>query len=156
MAPLARALVTHGLLDAVHLLLVPTLVLHGTLLGLLQCVSSQSSAPRVASSPARRSVSGTFSPGEAAEQGKGWAFVFSFSFSYFFFHCSAVNSRFTEAVFLMGVGDPATDRCPNIRVDLVSASLKLDGEQQMNIVVRQFPPKESWRIRVILLSRYGT
>ena len=26
----------------------------------------------------------------------------------------------------------------------------------MNIVVRQFPPKESWRIRVILLSRYGT
>ena len=23
------------------------------------------------------------------------------SFSYFFFHCSAVNSRFTEAVFLM-------------------------------------------------------
>ena len=37
MAPLARALVPHGLLDAVHLLLVPALVLHGTLLGLLQC-----------------------------------------------------------------------------------------------------------------------
>ena len=34
--------------------------------------SKQSSAPRVASSPARRSVSGTFSPGEAAEQGEGW------------------------------------------------------------------------------------
>uniref|UniRef100_A0A8C0G0Z8 Uncharacterized protein n=1 Tax=Chelonoidis abingdonii TaxID=106734 RepID=A0A8C0G0Z8_CHEAB len=26
---------------------------------------------------------------------------FSFSFSYFFFHCSAVSSRFTDAVFLM-------------------------------------------------------
>lgn len=45
---------------------------------------------------------------------------------------------------------------PNIRVDLVSASLKMDGEQQMTMVVLQFPPKESWRIRVILLSRYGT
>ena len=26
----------------------------------------------------------------------------------------------------------------------------------MNMVVRQLPPRESWRIRVILLSRYGT
>uniref|UniRef100_A0A8C7QYN3 Uncharacterized protein n=1 Tax=Oncorhynchus mykiss TaxID=8022 RepID=A0A8C7QYN3_ONCMY len=26
---------------------------------------------------------------------------FSFSFSYFFFHCSAVSSRFTDAVFLI-------------------------------------------------------
>uniref|UniRef100_A0A673WTL6 Uncharacterized protein n=1 Tax=Salmo trutta TaxID=8032 RepID=A0A673WTL6_SALTR len=26
---------------------------------------------------------------------------FSFSFPYFFFHCSAVSSKFTEAVFLM-------------------------------------------------------
>ena len=37
MAPFARALVPNGLLDAVHLLLVPALVLHGALLGLLQC-----------------------------------------------------------------------------------------------------------------------
>lgn len=37
MAPLARALVPNGLLDAVHFLLVPALVFHGTLLGLLQC-----------------------------------------------------------------------------------------------------------------------
>lgn len=29
------------------------------------------------------------------------ALFFSFSFSYFFFHCSAVSSRFTDAVFLM-------------------------------------------------------
>lgn len=45
-----------------------------------------------------------------------------------------------------------THLCPNIRVDLVSASLYTDGEQQMMIVVRQFPPRESCRIRVILLS----
>lgn len=37
MAALAGALVPNGLLDAVHLLLVPALVLHGALLGLLQC-----------------------------------------------------------------------------------------------------------------------
>lgn len=37
MAPLARALIPHSFLDAVHLLLVPALVFHGTLLGLLQC-----------------------------------------------------------------------------------------------------------------------
>nr|BAE89865.1 unnamed protein product [Macaca fascicularis] len=124
MAPFARALVANGLLDAVHLLLVPALVLHGALLGLLQC-TSQSSAPRAASSPARRSVSGTFSPLRHRLSSASsfaivsfWAFVFSFSFSYFFFHCSAVNSRFTEAVFLMVFA-----RCPNIRVDLVSASL---------------------------------
>uniref|UniRef100_A0A8C9ANZ0 Uncharacterized protein n=1 Tax=Prolemur simus TaxID=1328070 RepID=A0A8C9ANZ0_PROSS len=131
MAPLARALVANSLLDAVHLLLVAALVLHGSLLGLLQWVSSQSSAPKPASSPAKRSVSGTFSPGKGAKKASSfaivsfWAFVFSFSFSYFFFHCSAVNSRFTDAVFLMVFpsGDPATDRCPNIRVDLVSASL---------------------------------
>uniref|UniRef100_A0A2K5S4V0 Uncharacterized protein n=1 Tax=Cebus imitator TaxID=2715852 RepID=A0A2K5S4V0_CEBIM len=125
MAPLARALVANSLLDAVYLLLVPALVLHGALLGLLQWVSSQSSAPRAASSPARRSVSGTFSPAKGSASSFAivsfWAFVFSFSFSYFFFHCSAVNSRFTEAVDPSG--DPATDRCPNISVDLVSASL---------------------------------
>lgn len=46
-----------------------------------------------------------------------------------------------------------THLCPNISVDLVSASLKIEGEQQITIVVLQFPPKESWRIRVILLSR---
>lgn len=29
------------------------------------------------------------------------ALFFSFSFSYFFFHCSAVSSRLTDALFLM-------------------------------------------------------
>ncbi|KAL4670235.1 hypothetical protein H8957_010746 [Semnopithecus entellus] len=107
MAPFARALVANGLLDAVHLLLVPALILHGALLGLLQCtLQGLNSLSRSPSSFAIVSF---------------WAFVFSFSFSYFFFHCSAVNSRFTEAVDPSG--DPATDRCPNIRVDLVSASL---------------------------------
>uniref|UniRef100_A0A673FY60 Uncharacterized protein n=1 Tax=Sinocyclocheilus rhinocerous TaxID=307959 RepID=A0A673FY60_9TELE len=74
---------------------------------------------------------------------------FSFSFSYFLFHCSAVSSRFTDAVFLMVFALRHTE------VDLVSASLKAEGEQQMNMVVLQFPPRESCRIRVILLSRYG-
>lgn len=46
--------------------------------------------------------------------------------------------------------------CPNSSVDLVSASLKEEGEQQMTMVVRQFPPRESCRILVILLSLYGT
>lgn len=41
---------------------------------------------------------------------------------------------------------------PNMRVDLVSASLNTEGEQQITIVVLQFPPKESCRILVILLS----
>uniref|UniRef100_A0A663FGG3 Uncharacterized protein n=1 Tax=Aquila chrysaetos chrysaetos TaxID=223781 RepID=A0A663FGG3_AQUCH len=54
------------------------------------------------------------------------ALFFSFSFSYFFFHCSAVSSRFTDAVFLIGHPDtprPLPYLCPNMRVDLVSASL---------------------------------
>lgn len=55
----------------------------------------------------------------------------------------------------MGARDH-THLCPNISVDLVSASLKTEGEQQITMVVLQFPPRESWRIRVILLSRYGT
>uniref|UniRef100_A0A8C3QRZ1 Uncharacterized protein n=1 Tax=Cyanoderma ruficeps TaxID=181631 RepID=A0A8C3QRZ1_9PASS len=42
------------------------------------------------------------------------ALFFSFSFSNFFFHCSAVSSRFTDAV---------PHLCPNMSVDLVSASL---------------------------------
>lgn len=46
--------------------------------------------------------------------------------------------------------------CPNSSVDLVSASLKEEGEQQMTMVVRQFPPRESCKILVILLSLYGT
>lgn len=33
--------------------------------------------------------------------------------------------------------------CPKRSVDLVSASLKADGEQQMMMVVLQFPPRES-------------
>ena len=36
-SPPGHVLGPHGLLDAVHLLLVPALVLHGALLGLLQC-----------------------------------------------------------------------------------------------------------------------
>uniref|UniRef100_A0A4X2M990 Uncharacterized protein n=1 Tax=Vombatus ursinus TaxID=29139 RepID=A0A4X2M990_VOMUR len=130
--PEINILVAYGFLDSVYLLLISALIFHGAFLCFLQCVSSQGSPPGVDSSPSKRSVSGTFSPKEAAQE-KGsasslaivsfCAFVFSFSFSYFFFHCSAVSSKFTEAVFLMVFDSLATDLCPNIRVDLVSASL---------------------------------
>lgn len=46
-------------------------------------------------------------------------------------------------------------RLPNSRVDLVSASLKLAGEQHIMIVVRAFPPRDSCRIRVSFESLYG-
>lgn len=46
-------------------------------------------------------------------------------------------------------------RLPNSRVDLVSASLKLAGEQHMMMVVRAFPPRDSCRIRVSFESLYG-
>uniref|UniRef100_A0A672NIJ3 Transmembrane protein n=1 Tax=Sinocyclocheilus grahami TaxID=75366 RepID=A0A672NIJ3_SINGR len=72
---------------------------------------------------------------------------FSFSFSYFFFHCSAVSSTFTHTVLFI-----SHHLCPNMSVVLVSASLKEDGEQQITIVVLQFPPRESCKILVILLS----
>lgn len=45
---------------------------------------------------------------------------------------------------------------PKSKVDLVSCSLKEAGEQQIIIVVRAFPPKDSCKIRVNLESRYGT
>lgn len=56
----------------------------------------------------------------------------------------------SDCVFL------TTNLWPNRSVDFVSDSLYDDGEQQITIVVLQFPPNESWRILVILLSRYGT
>uniref|UniRef100_A0A8C4GW54 Uncharacterized protein n=1 Tax=Dicentrarchus labrax TaxID=13489 RepID=A0A8C4GW54_DICLA len=117
----------HGVLDAVNLLLVAPAVHHGALLGIPQC--SLQVSIRVTTSDVVRSVSGTFSP-----EGEGWSSVssfwmvsfmvlfFSFSFSYFLFHCSAVSSRLMEAVFLMVLA-LCIYRCPNIRVDLVSASL---------------------------------
>jgi hypothetical protein len=46
-------------------------------------------------------------------------------------------------------------RLPNSSVDLVSASLKLAGEQQMMMVVRALPPRDSCRIRVSFESLYG-
>ena len=49
-----------------------------------------------------------------------------------------------------------TNLCPNISVDFVSDSLYEAGEQQMIIVVLAFPPKLSCKIRVSLLSLYGT
>lgn len=44
---------------------------------------------------------------------------------------------------------------PKSKVDLVSDSLNDAGEQQIIIVVRAFPPKDSCKIRVNFESRYG-
>uniref|UniRef100_A0A8C9RN51 Uncharacterized protein n=1 Tax=Scleropages formosus TaxID=113540 RepID=A0A8C9RN51_SCLFO len=90
---------THHVFDALHLLLVTAPVLHSALLGLLQCtlqgLNSLSRRPKTCS------VSGTFSPSSSFWMVSFNVLFFSFSFSYFLFHCSAVSSRFTEAVFLM-------------------------------------------------------
>uniref|UniRef100_A0A8C3HXU7 Uncharacterized protein n=1 Tax=Chrysemys picta bellii TaxID=8478 RepID=A0A8C3HXU7_CHRPI len=120
---LAGVLVAHGLLDAVHLLLVAPLVLHGPLLGLPQPHRSSSGW---VSSPVPTQTPGSPSPASPFLQRLSSAssfpivsfsvLFFSFSFSYFFFHCSAVSSRFTDAVFLMVLALEG-------RVDLVSASL---------------------------------
>uniref|UniRef100_A0A8D0B4Y8 Uncharacterized protein n=1 Tax=Salvator merianae TaxID=96440 RepID=A0A8D0B4Y8_SALMN len=122
MVALHAVLVTYCLLDAVHLLLVATFVFHSTLLSFFQCTLQGLNS--LSRSPKTCSVSGTFSPGTIKYSASSLVIVsfktlfFSFSFSNFFFHCSAVNSRFTEAVFLI-----RDYRCPNISVDLVSASL---------------------------------
>ena len=47
-------------------------------------------------------------------------------------------------------------RVPNKSVERVSSRLYSDGEQQIIIDVLQLPPSESFKIRVILESRYGT
>ena len=44
---------------------------------------------------------------------------------------------------------------PKSRVDLVSDSLKDAGEQQIIMVVRALPPRDSCKIRVNLESLYG-
>lgn len=44
---------------------------------------------------------------------------------------------------------------PNSKVDFVSDSLKLAGEQHITMVVLALPPKDSCRILVSFESRYG-
>uniref|UniRef100_A0A3B4Z6B8 Secreted protein n=1 Tax=Seriola lalandi dorsalis TaxID=1841481 RepID=A0A3B4Z6B8_SERLL len=114
MLPWKRAILcSHGILDAVDLLLIAAAVHHSALLGVPQC-SLQGLNSLI------RSVSGTSSPERLSSASSFWmvsfrVLFFSFSFSNFLFHCSAVSSRLTEAVCIY--------RWPNMRVDLVSASL---------------------------------
>uniref|UniRef100_A0AAR2L301 Uncharacterized protein n=1 Tax=Pygocentrus nattereri TaxID=42514 RepID=A0AAR2L301_PYGNA len=117
-------------------------VIHGTLFSVLQCCLQR---PNTLS---RRTYAHLLLCVGISPLRQRFILFFSFSFSYFLFHCSAVSSRLIEAVFLIVLALRG--------IDLVSASLKPEGEQQMNMVVLQFPPRESCRIRVILLSRYGT
>lgn len=58
------------------------------------------------------------------------------------------NSVLTRALFLMLLA-----RIPKRRVESVSDSLYEAGEQLMISVVRELPPRDSWRIRVSLESR---
>lgn len=60
------------------------------------------------------------------------------------------SSALTRAVFLIDFA-----RIPKRSVESVSDSLYDEGEQLMIRVVREFPPKDSCRIRVSLESRYG-
>uniref|UniRef100_A0A3Q3KVP8 Uncharacterized protein n=1 Tax=Labrus bergylta TaxID=56723 RepID=A0A3Q3KVP8_9LABR len=129
-SPPGHVLGPHGLLDAVHLLLVALAVTGGVLLGLLQ--SRLQGSPLSASSlPYRRAVLSTSSPflqrlSSFSSQVTVFLRVlfFSFSLSYFCFHCSAVSSTFTVTVFLMVFALKAKSRFYYTeRVDLVSHSL---------------------------------
>ncbi|CAG5896360.1 unnamed protein product [Menidia menidia] len=102
-----------GLFDPVHLLLVALAVAGGVLLGLLQCRLQGLDA-------LSRSTKTLFHHVTVFLR----VLFFSFSRSYFCFHCSAVSSMFTVTVFLM-------------------VFALEEGEQQMTMVVRQFPPRES-------------
>uniref|UniRef100_A0A3Q2TCH4 Uncharacterized protein n=1 Tax=Fundulus heteroclitus TaxID=8078 RepID=A0A3Q2TCH4_FUNHE len=125
MSPPGHVLGPDGLLDAVHLLLVALAVAGGVLLGLLQ--SASSSAPRSAAAPQRGFPASPFLQRLSSFSSQVTVFLsvlfFSFSRSYFCFHCSAVSSMFTVTVFLMVFVLLLAYLCPNIRVDLVSASL---------------------------------
>uniref|UniRef100_A0A3B3HNB6 Uncharacterized protein n=1 Tax=Oryzias latipes TaxID=8090 RepID=A0A3B3HNB6_ORYLA len=125
MPPPGHVLGPDSLLDAVHLLLVALAVAGGVLLGLLHANTSA-----LAFSLSNCSSTGTLSPRLSSFSNQVTVFLsvlfFSFSRSYFCFHCSAVSSMFTVTVFLMVFAlarFSATDLCPNISVDLVSASL---------------------------------
>uniref|UniRef100_A0A3Q3DED7 Uncharacterized protein n=1 Tax=Hippocampus comes TaxID=109280 RepID=A0A3Q3DED7_HIPCM len=144
-----------GLPNALNFLLVAFAVTCGALFGLLQ-TDTHVAHRRIASSPIQSQIE-IFSPflQRLISVSSQVTLVlstlfFSFSFSYLLFHCSAVSSMFSVTVFLMVLA------LVTQKVDLVSASLKDEGEQQMTMVVRQFPPRESCRILVILLSLYGT
>uniref|UniRef100_A0A3B3CYG2 Uncharacterized protein n=1 Tax=Oryzias melastigma TaxID=30732 RepID=A0A3B3CYG2_ORYME len=129
-APPGHVLGPDGLLDAVHLLLVALAVAGGVLLGLLQC-RFQANTSALAFSLSNCSSTGTapFLQRLSSFSNQVMVFLsvlfFSFSRSYFCFHCSAVSSMFTVTVFLMvfALNLSSTDLCPNISVDLVSASL---------------------------------
>ena len=62
-----------------------------------------------------------------------------------------MSSLLTFGLFLI-----AFARIPNRRVEMVSASLKAEGEHVMIREVLALPPSESYSTRVSLESRYGT
>uniref|UniRef100_A0A3B5MS57 Uncharacterized protein n=1 Tax=Xiphophorus couchianus TaxID=32473 RepID=A0A3B5MS57_9TELE len=123
-SPPGHVLGPDGFLDAVHLLLVALAVACGVLLGLLQCRFQRLD-------PLSRSAKTFFQFWKLTRLSSFSSQVmvflrvlfFSFSLSYFCFHCSAVSSMFTVTVFLIVFSVLLGYLCPNINVDLVSASL---------------------------------
>uniref|UniRef100_A0A8C5NHP4 Uncharacterized protein n=1 Tax=Gouania willdenowi TaxID=441366 RepID=A0A8C5NHP4_GOUWI len=127
--PPGHVLGSDSFLDAVHLLLVALAVAYGVLLGFLQSRFQgldPASTSALAFSLSNCSSTGTLSPRFSSFSNQVTVLLrvlfFSFSRSYFCFHCSAVNSTFTVTVFLI-VFALDSNLCPNMRVDLVSASL---------------------------------
>uniref|UniRef100_A0A3B3SK69 Uncharacterized protein n=1 Tax=Paramormyrops kingsleyae TaxID=1676925 RepID=A0A3B3SK69_9TELE len=102
--PPGHVLGAHGLLDAVHLLLVALAVARRVLLGLLQALSSGENVTllKLNTASARPSpLRQRFSSFSSHVMVLRRVLFFSFSLSYFFFHCSAVSSTLTHTVFLM-------------------------------------------------------
>uniref|UniRef100_A0A8C7IGW7 Uncharacterized protein n=1 Tax=Oncorhynchus kisutch TaxID=8019 RepID=A0A8C7IGW7_ONCKI len=100
MLPTEGVLGPHNIFDTLHFLLIASTVLHGPLLSLFQCTfqcpHSLSCRPKTLLQLRKLTTSDS-----SLCTVSFIILFFSFSFSYFFFHCSAVSSRFTDAVFLI-------------------------------------------------------
>jgi hypothetical protein len=77
--------------------------------------------------------------------------LFSFLISFFKRTRVPVESSLITALFLISLALYA-----NFKVERVSPKLRFDGEMLAMITVLLLPPRESLRIKVSLLSRYGT
>uniref|UniRef100_A0A3P9Q3T5 Uncharacterized protein n=1 Tax=Poecilia reticulata TaxID=8081 RepID=A0A3P9Q3T5_POERE len=122
-SPPGHVLGPDGFLDAVHLLLVALAVACRVLLGLLQTQAPFSGSPASKSVKKNQHIKHLLLSFSSQLMVFLRVLFFSFSLSYFCFHCSAVSSMFTVTVFLMVFSVLLGYLCPNIRVDLVSASL---------------------------------
>ena len=77
-----------------------------------------------------------------------YAFIISSAFANFSISSSIVLSLFIFGLFLIFFA-----HAPNLKVLIVSSSLKLEGEQVIIRQVFEFPPKESYNTQVSLESQ---